>query len=109
MYMLKCDKRPEMLELLFATKNWTIASQKEDILWPYFVEPHSLRYDEYCEQGGDEEDYAYHDAGQLVVQWGAGVEEDWVAVEDHDVEAAEVEEEEHDQADDEGLEDVGLQ
>ena len=46
----------------------TIASQKEDILWPYFVEPHSLRYDEYCEQGGDEEDNAYHDAFQLVVQ-----------------------------------------
>ena len=43
-----------------------------------------------------------------MVEGGAGVLEDDVAVEDHDVEAAEVEEDKHDEADHERREDVGL-
>ena len=68
----------------------------------------SLCDDEYRQEGGDQQDDAHHDAGHLVVQRGPGVEEDGVAVEDHDVEAAEVEEDKHDEADDERLNDAGL-
>ena len=68
----------------------------------------SLCDDEDGQEGGDQEDDAHHDAGELVVQGGPGVEEDGVAVEDHDVEAAEVEEDEHDEADDERFDDAGL-
>ena len=61
------------------------------------------------QEGGDEEEDGDDDARHVVIQAGAGVLEDGVAVEDHDVEAGEVQDDVHGDGDEEGLEDGGLQ
>ena len=61
------------------------------------------------QEGGDEEEDGDDDARHVVIQAGAGVLEDGVAVEDHDVEAGEVQDDVHGDGDEEGLEDFGLQ
>ena len=71
--------------------------------------PGQLRNHHDGQEGGDEEEDGNDDARHVVIQAGAGVLEDGVAVEDHDVEAGEVHDEVHGDGDEERLEDGGLQ
>ena len=71
--------------------------------------PGQLRNHHDGQEGGDEEEDGNDDARHVVIQAGAGVLEDGVAVEDHDVEASEVHDEVHSDGDEEGLENGRLQ
>ena len=75
---------------------------QDDLPWQH------LDYDD-RQEGGDEEEDGHYDARHVVVEAGPGVLEDGVAVEDHDVEATEVQDGVHGDGDEEGLEDGGLQ
>ena len=71
--------------------------------------PGQLRDHHDGQEGGDEEEDGNDDARHVVIQAGTGVLEDGVAVEDHDVEPGEVQDDVHGDGDEEGLEDGRLQ